>query len=214
PWAGSGLKFDYAFVDAAGQVDPTPATYRLTWSGGGTLPITLSKFIVTKNNCTATLNWETSSELNSDRFEIEVATGSNPVYGLASTVYASGSSTTTRSYQYSYSMQAGVVYYFRLKMIDKSGSFIYSNIQVASCSKGGVGITIGPNPTTDIFTIRGMESGKNLIEVYASNGQLVKSRESRQNTDNVDITSMAPGIYMVKITSEAGNTFVSKLIKY
>jgi len=99
-------------------------------------------------------------------------------------------------------------------MIDKSGSFIYSNIQSANCSKGGVGITIGPNPTTDIFTVRNMENGKNQIAVYASNGQLVRTKETKQNTDNVDISSMAPGIYMVKITSEAGNTFVSKLIKY
>jgi len=214
PWAGSGLRFNYAFVDAAGQVDPTPATYRLSWSGGGTLPITLSEFVVTKNSCTANLNWKTSSESNSDRFEIEVATSGNPVYGLATTITAAGSSSTVKSYQYSYAMQPGVTYYFRLKMIDKSGSFIYSNIQSANCSKGGVGITIGPNPTTDIFTVRNMENGKNQIAVYASNGQLVRTKETKQNTDNVDISSMAPGIYMVKITSEAGNTFVSKLIKY
>ena len=214
PWHGSGLKFNYAYVDAAGKADPTPALYRLAWSGGGTLPITLSEFIVTKNSCTANLNWKTSSELNSDRFEIEVATGTNPVYGLASTVYAAGSSSTTKSYQYSYAMQAGVVYYFRLKMIDKSGSFIYSNIQTASCSKGGGGITIGPNPTTDFFTIRGMENGNNLIEVYASNGQLVKNQKSSKNQDDVDISYLAPGVYMVKITSEAGNSVVSKVIKY
>jgi len=213
PWAGSGLRFNYAFVDAAGQVDPTPATYRLSWSGGGTLPITLSEFVVTKNSCTANLNWKTSSELNSDRFEIEVATTGNPVYGLATTVYAAGSSSTVKAYQYNYAMQPGVTYYFRLKMIDKNGSFIYSNIQSASCSKGG-GIAIAPNPAKDDFTIKGMENGKNSIMIYAANGQLVKTQTSTLNNDKVDITYLAPGMYLVKVTSESGNTVVSKLIKY
>lgn len=213
-WAGTGLRFNYAYVDAAGQVDPTPAIYRLVWSSGGPLPITLSEFVVTKNSCTASLNWKTSSESNSDRFEIEVATSGNPVYGLASTVSAAGTSSTVKTYQYSFSMQPGVTYYFRLKMIDKNGSFIYSNIQTASCGKNGGGITVGPNPTADIFTIRGMEAGKNLIEVYASNGQLVKQQKSSQTQQDVSILSLAPGVYMVKITSESGNTFVTKMIKY
>lgn len=212
-WSGQGLRFNYAYVDAAGFADPTPATYRLAWSGGG-LPITLSEFVVTKNNCLANLNWKTSTEQNSDRFEVEVSTGTNPAYTVAGTVLAAGSSTSTKSYQYSYTMQAGVVYYFRLKMIEKDGSFTYSNIQSASCGKGG-GIVIGPNPTTDYFTVRGMQNGRNLVQVYAANGQLVKSQEINQNQGDVNIVHLAPGMYSVKITNLISETtVVSKLIKY
>lgn len=211
-WSGSGLRFNYAFVDAAGMVDPTPATYRLLWSSGG-LPITLSEFVVTKNNCTANLNWKTSSESNSDRFEIEVSTGNNPAYTVASTVVAAGSSSTTKTYQFSYTMQSGQVYYFRLKMIDKDGSFTYSNIQSASCAKGGGGIVIAPNPVLDKFNISGMENGKNTILVYGANGQLVKTLTSVTNNSQVNISYLSPGMYTVKITSENGNTVVRKLIK-
>ena len=214
PWHGSGLKFNYAYVDAAGKADPTPALYRLLWSGGGPLPIDLSYFAVTKNECTATINWKTSTEITSDRFEIEVSTGNNTVFSKVGTVLASGNSSTVKSYQYSYPMQAGVVYYFRLKMIDISGSFTYSITESRSCSKGGVGIVIAPNPAKDRFNIKGMENGKNTIVIYAANGQLVKKQTSALNTDNVDITNLAPGMYMVKITSETGNTVVSKLVKY
>ncbi|MBL7701318.1 MAG: T9SS type A sorting domain-containing protein [Ferruginibacter sp.] len=215
PWAGSGLRFNYAFVDAAGLPDPTPALYRLSWSGGGTLEINLSEFIVTKNNCTANLNWKTSSEINSDRFEIEVSTSTNPVYSKVSTVLASGTSSTTKSYQFSYPMQTGLVYYFRLKMIDKNGSFTYSTIQSASCSKGRGVITIGPNPATDYFTIRGMQDGKNSVMVYASNGQLVKGQEFQQNQGDVNISHLAPGMYTVKVTNLISETtVVLKLIKY
>lgn len=210
-WVGQGLKFTYAFVDAAGKPDPSPALYWLKWSFGA-LPIDLSSFTVNKNECTAKLNWKTSTEISGERFEIEVSTTTNPVYTVAGSVSASGVSGT--SYQYSYQMQAGVTYYFRLKMIDIGGAFKYSDILTANCSKGRVGITIGPNPTKDIFTIRGMETGKNLIGVYASNGQLVANKTTSQTQDVVDISYLAPGVYMVKITSEAGNTVISKMIKY
>jgi hypothetical protein len=211
-WSGIGLRFNYAYVDAAGFADPTPATYRLNWSSGG-LPITLSEFTVTKNNCTANLNWKTSTESNSDRFEVEVSTSTNAVYASVGSVIAAGTSTTTRSYQYSYQMQAGVTYYFRLKMIDNGGEFKYSDTRIASCSKGG-GIVIAPNPVKDKFNIRGMENGKNSILVYAASGQLVKAQSIAQNQGDVNIAYLAPGMYTVKITSESGNTFVGKLIKY
>lgn len=215
PWAGSGLKFEYAYVDAAGQVDPTPALYRLVWSGGGTLPIVLSDFTLTKNDCTANLSWKTSNEFNSDRFEIEVSTGTSPVYQVVSTVAAAGSSSTVRSYQFNYSMQAGVTYYFRIKMIDKDGSFIYSDLRSASCTKGKGGISVGPNPTTDYFTVRGMLDGTNRVQVYATNGQLVANQDIKQNQGEVHIEHLAPGMYTVKITNLLSETTtVVKLIKY
>lgn len=214
PWAGSGLKFNYAYVDAAGLPDPTPALYRLLWTGGGPLVINLSEFNAVKNNCTANLTWKTSSEVNGDRFEVEVSTGTNPVYSTAGTVIAAGTSSTPKSYQFSYPMQPGVTYYFRLKMIDKDGTFKNSDIRSLSCTNGKVGIVVAPNPVIDKFTISGMESGKNTIVVYSANGQLVKTQTITQNQGEVNIAHLAPGMYTVKVISETGNAVVSKLIKY
>ena len=180
----------------------------------GPVPIVLADFTVQKNACTANLTWKTSSEGNSDRFEVEVSTVANPVYAAVGTVMASGTSSTTKTYQFSYPMQAGVVYYFRLKMIDVGGAFKYSDTRSSSCSKGGGGIVIAPNPAKDNFTIQGMESGRNIILIYAANGQLVKTQTSTTNNDDVNVSYLAPGMYTVKVTSAAGNTVVSKLIKY
>ena len=179
-----------------------------------TLPISLSELTISKSACTANLVWKTSQESNSDRFEVEVSTGNNPVYTAAGTIPAAGYSNETKTYRFSYPMQEGVVYYFRIKMIDKDGSFTYSSIRSSSCTKGRGDIVIVPNPAKDKFTISGMENGKNSILIYAANGQLVKTQTSTLNNDKVDITYLAPGMYMVKVTSETGNTVVSKLIKY
>ena len=145
---------------------------------------------------------------------MEISTNSTPVYSTVGSVIAAGNSTTPKSYQYSYAMQTGVTYYFRLKLVDKDGSFKYSDIRSLSCSNGKAGIVIAPNPVIDRFTIKGMENGKNTIAVYATNGQLVKTQIIAQNQGEVNISYLAPGMYTVKVTSEAGNTVVSKLIKY
>ena len=109
-------------------------------------------------------------------------------------------------------MQTGVTYYFRLKMIDKDGSYKYSEIRSLSCS-GKALIVIAPNPVIDRFTITGMENGKNLITIFGANGQLVKTQVIAQIQGEVNIFNLAAGLYAVKITSEAGNTFVGKIIK-
>ncbi|MFZ1785164.1 MAG: T9SS type A sorting domain-containing protein [Ferruginibacter sp.] len=188
----------------------------LTESAAGPIvPITISDFTANNSGCTANLVWKTSTESNSDRFEVEVSTGNGPGFGIAGTVLASGYSTETKTYQYSYPMQAGVVYYFRLKMIDKDGSFKYSDTRSLSCSKGKGGIVIAPNPViTDHFNISGMETGKNSVIMYAANGQMVRLLEVSQTAKDINVDGLPPGLYTVKVTSESGNTVVKKLIIY
>ncbi len=183
-------------------------------AAGPILPITISEFAVNQSACTANLVWKTSNEINSDRFEVEVSTGNNPVYVSAGTIAASGNSTLTKTYQFNYPMQAGVVYYFRLKLIDNNGAFKYSDIRSTNCARGKGEITIAPNPVRDRFTISGMETGKNTVLVYASNGQLVKSLVITQTVENVSVSNLSPGLYTVKVTGESGNTVVKKLVKY
>lgn len=176
------------------------------------LQIDLNSFTVTKSACTANLVWKTTSETNSDRFEIEVATNGSNVYTKTAAIAAAGSSSTEKTYQYAYPMQSGVTYYFRIKMIDKDGAFKNSDIRSASCNGKG-GIEIAPNPVITSFIIKGMETGRNVINIFAANGQLVKSQVSNQVQETINISNLAAGLYAVKIMSEKGNVVVEKLIK-
>lgn len=213
PTINDFIQFNYAYVDAAGNPDPTPALYKLFWFPGGPLPITISDFAVVKNSCTANLTWKTSTEVEADRFEVEVSTDNGFVYNKVGAVAAVGNSTVTQSYQFSYAMRTGITYYFRLKMIDKGGSFKYSDIRSSSCGDAKVDITIRPNPVLDKFQVKGMENGINTITVYAANGQLLMTQQIAQNEGFVNVSKLAPGMYMVKITSEKGDIFSSKILK-
>lgn len=203
-------EFKYSYIDAAGKPS-VPTIYRLEWFGGP-LAITITNFSAIKNNCTAELAWTTVSEINASRFEVEVSSSNNAVYNKVGSVNASAANGTGKTYQFSYPMQPGVQYYFRLKLMDKDGSFKYSAVRTISCEGKGV-ITIAPNPVIDRFSIAGMESGKNTIVIYSANGQQVKTQIIPQAQGYVYIQNLTAGMYSVKVISEKGNITIGKIIK-
>jgi Secretion system C-terminal sorting domain len=215
---GAGLTgivvFSYSYIDAAGLADPTPATYTIRWPDLGILPIVLSDFTGVKNNCNADLNWKTSSELDSDKFEVEFSTTTNTTFKAIGTIGASGNSTITKSYQFNYFMESGVNYYFRLKMYKKDGTFTYSQIIALSCIDTKAPVAIIPNPSnTGAFRITGMAKGKNTVSIYSNDGKLIKT-ENVLNNKNIAITDLAAGTYIVRILNENGTASVERLVKY
>lgn len=76
-----------------------------------------------------------------------------------------------------------------------------------------------PNPFTEQFYIDGnaLNSGIQNIQVFTSNGQLVKELKFNANDDQeiirIDLEAASPGLYLVKIKTDT-EQFISKLIKY
>jgi hypothetical protein len=204
--------FFYAYVDAAGKADPTPAEYKINWPSSGPLPIVLESYDVTRNNCVANISWKTSSEINSDRFEIEYNTATNSTFYKAGTISAKGNSSIASSYNYGFPMETGVIYYFRLKLIKKDGTFSYSLLRTVSCIDKQP-IALIPNPTVDAFRIAGLEKGKNVITIFNNEGKLVRTETIANNTSGINVYNFAPGVYVVRIQNENGNIETRKLVK-
>lgn len=205
-------RFFYSYIDAAGLPDPTPAKYILRWQSAA-VPILLSEFVAEKNNCKANLHWKTASEIDSDKFDVEYSTSENTTFKKLTSMLASGNSTVTKSYQFSFTMESGIVYYFRLKMINKDGSYTYSDIRKLSCIDQRDEITLSPNITANVFHITGMTRGENKIYLYGNDGKLIRTQVVFNNI-NIDISDLAAGIYVAVIFNENGTRVSKKLIKY
>ncbi len=203
--------FRYAYVDAAGKPDPTPALYTIQWVG--ILPVTLLSFDANAVDCSAKISWVTSSEVNTKEFDLEVSSDNGSSFGKTATVNAAGTSNSGKSYASAYPMQAGVTYYFRLKIINTDGSFSYTDIRKASCVSGNVKISLAPNPVATSFMLRGMDNGKNQVFVYSSNGQLMKTQTIVNTQGSVDVSNFAGGTYNVRIVSQSGNISTIQMIK-
>jgi hypothetical protein len=215
-FAGSGIpvRFYYSFIDAAGFADPTPAFYSIHYPvAGGPLPIVLSDFTVVKNNCNALISWKTSSEINANKFEVEYSTNTNTTVKTLGSIVAYGNSSSARSYQFSFEMEAGTVYNLNLKMINKDGTFSYSEIRRLSCIDANNEIKIAPNPVLNVFSVNGMKKGKNSISIYNNDGKLVSSFNAINNK-NIDISRLPSGVYVLKILNENGANAVERLVKY
>jgi hypothetical protein len=209
--AGSS-SFQYAYVDRAGVQDPTPATYTVSWPPAA-LPLTINSFIVASSNCTAKLQWITSSEVNVEKFEVEVSANNAQQFKSVATVAATGNGNAgLNTYNFNYPMNAGEVYYFRIKAIDFGGPFSQSKIEKASCIGKGA-ITMVPNPVIDVFTIKGMSSGKNSISIFAKDGKLIRTEVSTLISKQVNVSNLAAGIYIVRVTNENGSIHTEQIIK-
>ena len=90
------------------------------------LPVELTSFTASANSKEVILNWVTATELNNRGFEIQ----RKVVEGDFATVgFIKGEGTTTHQKEYSYADKnlADGKYYYRLKQLDFSGEYEYSN---------------------------------------------------------------------------------------
>lgn len=75
-------------------------------------------------------------------------------------------------------------------------------------------LKVYPNPATDMISIEGsgMEANS-VIEIYNMLGGKVISQTSQNGLSHVDISSLAKGVYELKIITQSGAAYQSKIIK-
>jgi len=126
----------FYFVGVAGNgANGSGSDYVYSGSSAIVLPISLKQFTAAiGNNKRATLNWVTTQEVNSKLFEIEKS-DDNQIFYKVGTVAAAGNSNAEIKYSYTdiTASYFNKPVFYRLKQIDKDGTFKYSAVvQVTS----------------------------------------------------------------------------------
>lgn len=177
------------------------------------LPVTLVSFMATANGCTANLAWKTATELNSSYYGVEASTDAIHFSQVAKV--ASKNSPTGGSYHYGYALASGTTY-FRLKAVDRNGSFGYSGIvsitATGTCTTG-IQITVSPNPASNLVNIQNLDGGRNLISLWDINGKQLAEVSATGTTQRIDIGTYANGIFLLRITNASGKVTTLKVVK-
>ncbi|MFT3910960.1 MAG: T9SS type A sorting domain-containing protein [Ferruginibacter sp.] len=178
----------------------------------GIVPVKLISFTGKVDNNKSTLYWTTASEENFDHFEIERSTD-----GLSFNSLMNVSPKTANSNGASYSAVdpypfAGINFY-RLKMVDRDGSFAYSNIVKLETGKKQLAITqLYPNPVKDVLNVQ-LQAGKKqtvtaiVFDITGKQLQVnaVSLNEGFNNT-TVILDKLAAGTYILQYKNEEGSS--------
>jgi hypothetical protein len=150
------------------------------FNDGRVTPVELVSFDARRTGSSVTLDWATATEQNSGWYEVEraVNTGNELVFERIETVPAAGNSTSRREYNAIDNNVRTGSYVYRLRMVDRDGTFDYSD---------EVAVVIGDNANS---TLAIGEARPNPVSGIA----------------NVDYTINAPGFVRVELTDMIGRT--------
>lgn len=184
-------------------------------NGTSALPVVLISFAAKKVENQAHLTWNTSSEINSDYFEVQRSEDGKQ-WTLLDQVQSNGESKSLQSYTYIDISPLTGENLYRLKMVDNDGSFAYSkvvNLNFDHLPQSNV----YPNPVVAKLNI-GNTDWKNVtkVEILNSSGQLVSASFSRTADPLVreyDFRTVPSGVYLVKIVKKNEASHTMKVFK-
>ncbi|MFT3845623.1 MAG: S8 family serine peptidase [Lacibacter sp.] len=198
-------------------------TFSEFWiNSGGTnfnqsLPVTLLNFTGVMKGNDVELQWQTTNEVNTEKFEVERKTSLAAAFTPVATINALNNN-GVNNYRHT-DKDAGDLdrhLYYRLKMIDNNGSSAYSNIVLLSAENQTVFIRgIHNQPAKTILIEKGNNPGisKINISVVNSTGTVVLSKNTTYQNTLLDLGSMPGGIYMIRVQDQSGGeSYIQKVI--
>jgi hypothetical protein len=176
---------------------------------GGVLPVNLVSFSGISNGAYNKMQWVTSSEQNSDYFDLERSID-GITFSKTTTLQAQNNSSNN---YYSYNDLRGTsnIYYYRLKMVEKDGAFKYSAIIRINSKQNNI-ISVYPNPAKETITISVSDTKlfKTDIKLTDMNGRLVKTVNLSNLQQPVDIARLQPGTYIIQFADGSFTKFVKQ----
>lgn len=207
---------DASTVTSGTGYNPASGDFLLIGStGGNTLPVELTSFTATTTGNNVELNWNTATETNNAGFHIERTTENS---GWANIGFVEGHGTTNAPNEYRFvdNVVAAKKYQYRLKQIDRNGSFTYSNSVEAVTGLTATEYTLSqnyPNPfnpsTSFTFALRNSERA--TVRIYNLIGQEVATlfdgvaQADQMYAMSFDGTNLTSGVYFYSLRSASRN---------
>lgn len=204
-------------------IAPCNATIEINWKaktnqscGGGncneattpalvSLPVELVGFNAWIDKANVVLEWLTVTEENNDYFAIEHSKDGRTFQEIGN-IKGQGTSDIQQYYQFIDNTPLKGVNYYRLKQMDFDGSFYYSDIKTANFNTKGELIRVMPSPATNNLDVIFYKIFKKdaPVEVFDIMGHLILTQQLEEDSNeiNIDISTLIPGQYFIRIRGE------------
>lgn len=165
-----------------------------TMVGAGTpiipLPVTLSSFTGTIDNTTTTLTWRVENEVSLKEYQLEYSSNS-----LNFTTVSTMVAVNKDLYTFKNNAFPSTKNYYRLKLINKDGSYVYSGIIVLSEPSVSAKISLYPNPAKGFITLNASNINPNShIELTDFIGKCILKQEIISGITRVNIQGISVGM--------------------
>jgi hypothetical protein len=183
-----------------------------------TLPLTLINFSGRLSGSNVVLSWTTLSEQNTSHFEVQRSVD-DTIYTAIGQLAAAGNSALTLHYQYIdvLSFLPGSNIFYRLKMVDQDGHFLFSPVaEVTVSSIGNLSLSVYPNPfhqSTNLFV--GISEPDNaIVTIFNTEGKvLLRQNFSLQKGANIlslpDLGKWEKAVYYLNIATKLQKQTIS-----
>lgn len=180
-----------------------------------------ANFNAKRSNSNAEISWQTSSEINTNRFVLKRSFDGANFYPV-STLKAAGNSDKLITYHYTdlNVEKLGSTIYYQLQLIDNDGKSNLSNVIKLPVSLSKLYIQVSPNPVlSDILSVKIETDKTQPVQLIIDNslGKKIISEkiilEAGSNTLSYNTASWAKGIYYIKMSALDGSIKTLKVVK-
>lgn len=182
---------------------------------GTVLAVEWLNFSAQKNGAhSVLLNWSVQSSFNNDYYEIERSNDGVHFAKIGTVNAVNGAN--VKQYSFTDNLPLNGTNYYRIKQVDKDGSYQYSQTKKVSMSDVIRHWNIYPNPAKDKATLYSLNNyNKTDISVCNLNGKIVYhttvSNVMANQSINIPVNNLSKGVYVIKIVTDK-NTDTQKLV--
>jgi len=183
-----------------------------TLSSNCLLPVDLLNFTSTILNKSVKLQWQTMTEINSNYFSIERSADGINFSGIGKQSAAGNSNDLT---QYVFIDHTPLsTNYYRLKEVDLDGNYQYSNILLVKMQQLQPLIIMGNPVQNDLqLSINNGQSSINYLSIFDFTGRRLQSFNVQNGVQHTDVSSFAPGNYILQMITADGQVYDKIFVK-
>ena len=182
----------------------------------GSLPVSLISFSGVNKANKNILQWKTATEINSSKFDIERSTDGNNFQRVGT--IASSNAPNGDSYRFDDDIihYPATKLYYRLKMIDKDGSFKFSNVINIHVEARQEKILLAGNIVDHFIQ---MVSPSSLLvkpiqaDIVNPQGMVMVSKTISGTTSTLLVSQLSPGQYYIRFSQEGKWLQTEKFVK-
>jgi len=211
--SGSGKKIIFSGVTLADGATFTIITNNVNVA----LPAVWLGFTVEAVSGNALLKWKTSDEINVATYTVEHSFNGVSFTSVGSV--AANNNSGVNNYNFTHTGLAAGLHYYRIRRTDKDGKFELSDIKSIRITTTGANVQVRPNPvvgSTLVLAVSIQQSNKSNVQVTGVDGKVIVQQAinlvSGNNMVNINISSVPPGIYLVRVQL-ADEVVTKKFIK-